>query len=199
MKLYHCPKTRSVRVLWLLEELGIPYQLETINVFAGEGQNPDYLKLNPGGSVPTLDDDGTIIYEAGAICMHLTDRHPEKKLAPLINTPLRSHYYQWMFYVPATMELPLVNIFLHTSLLEESKRRPAIVEDSKERFKKIAANINTSLNGNNYILGDQFSTADIMIGSTLLWFPELMEGFEPLQDYTERLLARPAFQKARSL
>ena len=199
MKLYHCPKTRSVRPLWLLEELGVPYQLQTISVFEGEGQTQNYLAINPGGTVPTLDDDGTIIYEAGAICLYLTDKYPEKQLAPAINTPLRGLYYQWMFYVPATMEWPLVNIFLHTAMLEEEKRRPAVVEDSKERFKKIATNINTALTANDYILGDKFSTADIMIGSTLLWFPELLEGFEPLQDYTERLLTRPAFQKARSL
>jgi glutathione S-transferase len=199
MKLYHYPKTRSVRPLWLLEELGAAYQLETINVFEGEGQSPDYLAINPGGSVPTLDDNGTIIYEAGAICMYLTDKYPEKQLMPAINTPQRGLYYQWMFYVPATMELPLVNIFLHTAMLPEEKRRPAIVEDSKERFIKIAANINNALTDKQYILGEQFSTADIMIGTTLLWFPELMEGFEALQGYTERLLARPAFQKARSL
>ncbi len=199
MKLYHCPKTRSVRPLWLLEELGAAYELETIIVFEGEGQSPDYLAINPGGSVPTLDDNGTIIYEAGAICMYLTDKYPEKQLMPAINTPQRGLYYQWMFYVPATMELPLVNIFLHTAMLPEEKRRPAIVEDSKERFIKIAANINDVLTDKQYILGEQFSTADIMIGTTLLWFPELMEGFEALQGYTERLLARPAFQKARSL
>lgn len=199
MKLYHCPKTRSVRVLWLLEELEVPYQIETIDVFSEAGQNPDYLAINPGGSVPTLDDDNIIIYEASAICLYLSDKFPGKQLAPNINTPLRGFYYQWMLYVPATMELPLVNIFQHTVLLEESKRRPSLVANSKEHYKKIATNLNNALSNKDYILGGQFSTADIMIGSTLLWFPELMTSFNALQAYTDRLLDRPAFQKARTL
>jgi glutathione S-transferase len=197
MILYHCPKTRSVRPLWLMEELGITYQLEIINVFAGEGRNKDYLHINPNGSVPTLDDDGTIIFETGAICLYLTDKYPDKQFAPAINTAQRGLYYQWMFYCSATMEPPLVNILLHTVLLDEEKRRPAVVEESKDRFQTIAVVLNNALAGKEYILGEKFSTADIMIGSTLLWFPELLDGFKHLQSYTDRLLARPAFQKAR--
>lgn len=199
MKLYHCPHSRSVRPLWLLEELEIPYQLEQIDIFKGEGQSASYKAINPHGSVPSLDDDGTVIYEAGAICMYLTDKCPEKNLAPELNTPERGLYYQWMFYVPATMEIPLVTIFLHSKLLDEEKRIPSLVDDSRERFKKIAKVLNKALSDRPYILGDRFSTADIMIASTLQWFPELMEGYTALEDYSQRLLERPAYQRAREL
>ncbi|MGR9073833.1 MAG: glutathione S-transferase family protein, partial [Gammaproteobacteria bacterium] len=101
MKLYHCPHTRSVRPLWLLEELGADYEIETVDIFKGEGQKISYKAINPNGSVPTLDD-GTIIYEAGAICLYLADKYPEAGLAPAINSTERAKYYQWMFYVPGT-------------------------------------------------------------------------------------------------
>lgn len=199
MKLYHCPNTRSFRPLWLLEELGATYDLETLDLFGGAGRTEEYLAVNPNGTVPTLEDDGTIIYEAGAICLYLTDKHPNSCLAPALNTPQRAHYYQWMFYVPGTMEIPLVNIFLHTKLLPEAKRRPAVVEDSKERFKNIAKILDDNLADKPYMLGDNFSTADIMVGSSLQWFPELMEGFDNLQNYSELILARPTYQKAHDL
>lgn len=82
IKLYYTPHTRAVRPRWLLEELNIPYQLEHIDLFAGEGQSRDYLKINPLGAVPAMEVDGEIMLESGAMCRWLTDRHIESELAP---------------------------------------------------------------------------------------------------------------------
>jgi glutathione S-transferase len=101
-----------------------------------------------------------------------------------------------MFFVPATMEPPLVNIFLHTQLLEASKRRQSVLDDSKERFVHIAVVLEQTLTNQPYILGERFSTADIMIASTLDWFPELITHFEALQHYHHKLTQRPAFKRA---
>ncbi|MGR9073759.1 MAG: glutathione S-transferase C-terminal domain-containing protein, partial [Gammaproteobacteria bacterium] len=120
-------------------------------------------------------------------------------LAPAINSTERAKYYQWMFYVPGTMEPPLFNILLHTMLLPEGQRIPAIVEPSRERFLKIANVLDHALKGKPYILGDRFSTADIMIATTLQWVPELMEGFAELEDYSRRLLDRPAYRRIQDI
>ena len=197
MKLYHHPHTRSFRPLWLLEELQTPYELVDIKIFQGEGKKENYLQINPYGKVPTLDDNGTILYEAGAICMYLTDKFAEKGLAPAMNTPERGLYYQWMFFAPATMEPPLMNIFLHTKLLPEEERLPQLVEPSTKQFHKIAKNLNQVMKGRSYLLGEQFTTADIMIASTLQWFPEFMDDRSNLQDYVSRISERPAYQRAQ--
>ena len=199
MKLFHCPNTRSLRPLWLLEELGIAYDLEYVDLFKGEGQTEKYKLINPNGTVPTLDDNGTIIFEAGAICMYLTDKFPESRLAPATNTPERALYYQWMFFVPGTMEPPLWHIFLHTHILPEDQRIPSVIEYSRKQFNKVASILNEALSDRTYILGDQFSTADIMVASTLRWFPEFITEYANLQTYSETLSKRSACQRAYAI
>lgn len=196
MRLYHCPGTRSFRPLWLLEELGVSYEITFTDVFNNQGQQPCYLNINPLGTVPTLIDDDMTLYEAGAICLYLADKYPHHNLAPQIIAPNRGYYYQWMFFVPGTMEPPLVNIFLHTQLLEVSKRRQSVIDDSKNRFERIAAVLEHALGNKTYILGEHFSAADIMIASTLDWFPELISNFEALSHYHQTLSQRPAFKRS---
>ncbi len=195
MKLYHCPQTRSFRPLWLLEEIQIDYEIELVDIFHGAGKDSAYLGVNPYGKVPTLDDNGLIIYEAGAICMYLTDRYGEQ-FAPSVDSPARGMYYQWMFFVPATLEPPLMNIFLHSKFLPEDQRLAVLVEQGKKQFHLLANNINRVLQDRLYLLGEQFSTADIMLASTLQWFPDLLDGHPDLQSYADRLTHKPAYQRA---
>ena len=197
MKLYHHPHTRSFRPLWLLEELQVPYELIDIDIFHGEGRTESYRQINPYGKVPTLDDDGTVIYEAGAICLYLADKFVEKNLAPALNTPERGLYYQWMFFAPGTMEPPLMNIFLHSKLLPEEERIPILVEQGVKQFNKIADNLNQTIEKKPYLLGDQFSTADIMVSSTLQWFPDFLDDRPELKAYVNRNSERPAYQRAQ--
>ena len=198
MILYHWPRTRSDRPVWLLEEIGIDYQLQKVEIFAGAGRNPEYLQINPSGTLPTLDDDGFIIYEAGAICTYLSDKYPQFQLAPEHGTQLRARYYQWMFFVTSTLEPPLWQIFYHTHLLPEPKRLPQVVRYSKKIFSRAAKTLEKTLGDQQYILGEQFSTADIMLASTLQWFPEYLEHFSVLQNYCEHLIQRPAYQRMRA-
>lgn len=196
MKLYHWPNTRSFRPLWLLEELGIDYELELIDIFSGN-RDKHYLQINPNGTLPTLDDDGFILYEAGAICMYLTDKFPEQQLAPAINSAARGRYYQWMFFVAATLEQPLWQILYHSKLLPEEKRLPQVVKYSRWFFERAANTLNLELENRKFIVGDQFTTADIMLASTLQWFPEFNEAYPAIMDYCRRLTARPAYQRAK--
>ncbi len=196
MKLYYCPGTRSLRPRWLLEELGVPYEIETIDVFAEAGHTDEYRKIHPHGAVPALHVDGMNLFESGALCLYLTDKYAEKNLAPRFNTPRRGIYYQWMMYVPATLEPPLFDILLHTVLLPEQRRIPEVVAFSEKRFRPIARVLNEAVAGKSYILGEQFTTADIMLVSTLNWLPELIKDYPALDDYRARLSQRPAYQAA---
>lgn len=108
-----------------------------------------------------------MIFETGALCMYLTEKYADRNLAPTPGAGDRGLYFQWMFYVPATMESPLWNILLHTKGLPETKRIPKIIEYSRERFKKVVEVLNHAVSDKPFILGDRFNTPDIMVGSAL--------------------------------
>ncbi|MDX2505261.1 MAG: glutathione S-transferase family protein [Gammaproteobacteria bacterium] len=195
LTLYGLNKTRSVRPQWLLEELGLDYELIEIDIFQGEGQSKNYRKIHPHGQLPALDVDGKIIFESGAICHWLADQFLDQGLAPSLNDPLRTDYEQWMFYVPATLEPPAWHYMLHTRILPESKRIKAIADWNETQYINTLKVLNRLLKNKSYLLGEQFSTADIMLAYLLFWFPELLQRFSVLQTYCERLQNREAYQK----
>lgn len=199
MKLYHSPRSRSGRPRWLLEEMGVPYELVTLDFSKSEHKTADYLKIHPHGQVPALVDGEVTMYESAAICLYLADKHFDKGLAPAFGTPARGEYYQWMVYSVATLELPVITIFLHTVMLPEEQRSAKLVEDARKSFAGIAGVIAQRLEGRPYLLGEQFSAADIMIGSTLAWgqFMGLLADQPKLQAYVGRLVERPGYQKAQ--
>src|SRR6476646_2833632 len=102
--LYHASPSRSSIVLWMLEEVGAPYDLKLLKLSEGEGQKPDYLALNPMGKVPTLVHKGTPITEVAAICTYLADEFPAKKLNVPVGSPKRGVYLKWLFFSPSVME-----------------------------------------------------------------------------------------------
>lgn len=200
MKLYYSPQTRAGRPRWLLEEIGAPYELATLDMSKGEHKAADYMKIHPHGAVPALVDGDLALFESAAICMYLADKYPEKKLAPAVGTPARGLYYQWMLYSMATLEPPVLQIFLNTAMLPEAERSAAVVEKAKAQFADVARVLANALAGRSFILGEQFSAADVMIGSTLGWAGMMgLLGDQPtLQAYVKRLSERPAFQRAHS-
>ncbi|MFI5396383.1 MAG: glutathione S-transferase family protein [Candidatus Binatia bacterium] len=200
MKLYHAAQTRSVRPRWLLEEIGAPYTLARLDMSKGEHKSPEYMKIHPHGAVPALIDGNTALFESAAICAYLADKYPEKHLAPAVGTPARGLYYQWMFYTMATLEPPVIEVLLHTMMLPEAERSAAAAEAGRTKFKQVAQVLEQALSGKNFILGDQFSAADVMVGSTLTWaqMMGILSGHPVLEAYVGRLLARPAFQRAQA-
>lgn len=200
MKLYHVPQSRSVRPRWLLEEIGVPYEVVLRSTADGSLKTPEYLKLNPNGAVPTLVDGDTVVYESAAICLHLADKFPDAGLAPAPGTADRAHYYQWVLYTMATLEPPLLDIFLQTVRLPEAERSAAVLENGRRRFAEVAAILTEAVRGRQYLVGDRFSTADIMIASTLHWAAllGLLEPHPVLLEYTQRMVQRPAFERAQS-
>jgi glutathione S-transferase len=192
IELYYTPQTRSSRPRWLLEELGIPYTLQPVDLFGGES-NP----VHPLGSVPALRIDGKeIMLESCAICHWLADRFPDKQLAPAQDSPQRARYEQWMFFVPGTMEPPATNILMHSRILPEKHRVPDIVGYSEKDYRNVLHMLAKELDHDGYLLGENFSCADILVGTTLTFLPEQFESLPALQNYVERVTARPAYQRA---
>lgn len=200
MKLYHRPQSRSIRPRWLLEEIGAPYELITLDHAKGEDKTAAYLKIHPHGAVPALVDGDLALFESAAICAYLADKFPEKHLAPAVGTPARGRYYQWMFYSMATLEPPVLQIFMNAVMLPEAERSAAAVEQGRKTFAEVARVLSQALAGKPFLLGEQFSAADVMVGSTLGWgqFMGLLEGQPELSAYVKRLSDRPAYQRAQA-
>lgn len=200
MKLYHSPQTRSVRPRWLLEELGAPYELVTLDMPKQDHKTAEYLKIHPHGAVPAFVDGDIVMFESAAICMYLADKFPDKKLAPPVGSPERAAYYQWMVYSMATLEPPVLQVFLHTVMLPEEQRSSEQAQEGRTKFKEVARVLTNALRGKQYLVGNQLSAADIMVGSTLAWshFMGLLSDQHALEDYVKRLTARPAYQAAQA-
>jgi glutathione S-transferase len=199
MKLYHAAQSRSIRPRWVLEEVGAPYELARIDLAAGDQKRPEYLALNPNGAVPTLVDGDLVLYESAAICQYLADKFSDRRLAPPVGTPVRGLYYQWVHYAMASLEEPVVAVFLHTIRKPEAERVPAIAAEARAKLETVFGVIERALAGREYLLGREFSVADVMVGSTLAWarLMGLVSDVQPnLSAYLARLIARPAYQRA---
>ncbi len=202
MKLYYIPTTRAVRPRWLLEEMGIPYELVSVNIKAT--QQPEYQKLHPHGKVPILIDGEITMFESAAICTYLADKYLDKGFAPKPSQPERSYYYQWLFYATSTLEPPVEHFIFDTipSLPEKiipKKVRSAIsTEVALQWFNKVAEPLRKSIADNNYLVANQFSAADIVIAGVLLWAKKLgmLSDSDSLTKYLNNLIQRPAFLRA---
>ena len=197
--LYHSGQSRSIRPRWLLEEIGAPYELVTLNLQAGDQKKPEFLKINPNGAVPALVDGDVKLFESGAICQYLADKYPDKRLSPPINTPARGYYYQWIHFAMSTIEPPLLTLFLHTVMHAEADRIPQLVAPAREQLKNALNVLEHALAGRTFLVGDNLTAADVMVASTLAWAQMigLLDASLPnTAAYLGRCMGRPAFQRA---
>lgn len=199
MKLYYARFTRAGRVRWLLEEAGAPYELERLDMRAGDHKATSYLAIHPHGVVPALEIDGFVLYESVAICLHLADLLPDAHLAPAVGTPDRALYYQWMVYANATLEPPIHQYASHTRFLPEDRRVAAVAEDAQGKVRHALTNLERVLSGRETLL-EAFSAADIIIGGMLMWAKSmgLVAGFPVLLRYCDRLAQRPAYKRSNA-
>ena len=199
-QVYGCPRTRSTRVVWALEEVGAEYEYEKIDLFAGEGRQPAYLALNPGGKVPALADGDLVLTESAAICTYIGDAFPASGLTPPCGLPERARYNQWCFFAMCELEQPLWTIAKHRFALPEKRRTPEVIETAIWEFAIAAKVLATGLGGREFLISERFTAADILVAHTLAWAQsfELPLGHTVLEAYAERLLARPALARARA-
>ncbi|MBJ7553960.1 glutathione S-transferase family protein [Marinomonas spartinae] len=186
--LYHAPQTRSSGVWVLLEELGIPYEMEVLNLTAGENQQPEFLAINPLGKFPTLVHKGTVVTEQVACYLYLADLFPEKGLAPGFSDPKRGAYLRWMAYQGSSFEPAMVDQAFNRSPVDA-------LHSSYGSFDKMLKTVFDQIAKGPYLLGEQLYAVDILWGISLKWCR--MFGLittSPVVDaYIERIISRPAF------
>ncbi|MBW2498983.1 MAG: glutathione S-transferase family protein [Deltaproteobacteria bacterium] len=202
LKLYHSKQSRSMRVVWLCEEIGLPYELEHLAMFTPEMKTPDYLAIHPLGKVPAIDDEGFVLWETAAIFEYLVSRYSDGTLLPARETREGAQAVQWMTYGENPLTVIMGEIAAHGGPIPDEMRIPALVDRGRAIAPALVNVVERALDGRTYILGEEFSAADIMLGFGLNIARHL--GFvgddTPRSlDYCERLMARPAYQRAAAV
>lgn len=189
MKLFWAPQTRAQRGIWMLEEAGIDYDMERIEL-GSPNHSAAFLAASPMGKVPAIADGDVQMSESAAICTYIADRYCMGRLAPLLDDAQRGAYLYWMLYTPAVVEPAMSEKF---NKVESNRRRNGWGD-----FETMIATWDEALAGKEWILGDQFSAADVMLGSSAVFLG--MFGMLPetvnLGEYGARCTARPAYQRS---
>ncbi|HEX3453753.1 MAG TPA: glutathione S-transferase family protein [Gaiellaceae bacterium] len=194
MRLYHVPNTRSTRVLWLLEEIGAPYDLTLMT--GDERRGETHATRHPLGRVPVIEDDEGFVFESLAILLHIADLHPEAELIPPIGTHERALVYQWGVFAMTELEPEIIEVLV-ARRAEDTER----AAEAATRFKEAAGVIEDALDDGDYLVGGRFTVADLVCAAVLLFgrHAELLDGFTAIDAYLERIEARPARQRARAV
>ncbi|SDJ32248.1 glutathione S-transferase [Ferrimonas sediminum] len=195
--LYGYPHTRSLRISWLLEELGLDWDYSLVDFNQGEHRSKAFLSINPAGKVPALTDGELTLVESGAICLHLAQKYGQGLLLPQPGSDASALHHQLMIFVLCELEQPLWTIGKHKFALPKDKRVSAVIDTACWEFDKACKLIEPYLSEQGFLLGDQFSVADILLTHTLNW----ARGFklplsERLDGYRTRISARPALASA---
>jgi glutathione S-transferase len=198
MKIFHAPNSRSVRIVWLFEELGLPYELERFSLGAAEMRSADYRRVHPMGRVPALQDGDVTIHESGAIVQYVLAKYGNGRMVPEVGSPEFPAYLQWLHYAEG-MLMPQVNVIVvETVFLPPEKRNPENLARAKKLLTRMLEPVDAALAGREYLAG-AFSGADIMCGHACVVSAKLgadVSDKPNVAAYVQRLLARPALQKA---
>ena len=201
MKLYFAPNSRAVRIAWLLEELGLDYEVEKYSVGDRALRTPEYYKIHPMGRIPVLEDGETRIYESGAIVQYLLARHANGKFAPGVDDHSFPEYLQWLHYAEGSIMGQVNILVVETILLPPEKRNDVNVNRAIKLLRVALGNVDQRLQDREYLTGT-FSGADIMTGHACYGAMKAgaeIEDYKQLKAYIDRLLERPALKKARAL
>jgi glutathione S-transferase len=194
LTLYHASPSRSSVTLWMLEEVGEPYDIHLLSLQKGEQSKPDYLAINPMGKVPALKHGDTVITESAAICTYLADAFPKANLAVPIGTPKRGVYLKWLFFGPGCLEPAVID---RAAPRKEEARRAMLGYGDFDTTMNVIAK---AIEKGPWLMGEQFTAADVVIGSNIRWgmmFKMLPERPEFVA-YAERIAKRPAAQRAEA-
>lgn len=198
MKIFHAPNTRSVRIVWLCEELELDYDLQTFKLGDGSMRDPEYLKIHPMARVPSVQDGNITIFESGAIVEYILQKYGKGRLRPGIETPHFPSYLQWLHYAEG-MIMPHVNILVvETLLLPKEKSSPVNIDRSTRQLTRMLGAVDLALKDKKYLAGD-FSGADIMTGHACTVSVRLGADISDklnVEAYINRLNDRPALKRA---
>lgn len=191
--LYHAPRSRSSRFIFLLEELGAPYEIKPVSIRRGDGSGAlDPANPHPHGKVPAIRDGETLVFESAAVALYLTDRFPTGGIGPQVGDPLRGAYLTWLAYYAGTMEPAWMSAFMKWDI----PRGTAGWVASNE----VMDFVNATLEKSPYLLGERFSAADVLVGTTFQLFmgSPLLPRTDLLEAYVKRVTERPACVRAQA-
>ncbi len=195
--LYWSPGTASLCVHWMLIELGEPHELVQVNIEAGEHRKPEYLKLNPGGVVPTLVVEGAPLGESAALCMILAERHPQSGFAPAAGNAQRSTYISWMFFLSNTLQTAYHNWF-YPDQPAGAAAVEAVKAAARHRIESCLDRVDRQIaQAGSYLLGDRVTAADFVTTMLMRWsrnMPKPATEWPGIAAYIARMKARPSFK-----
>ncbi len=200
LKLHFAPNSRAGRIVWLLEELGLDYELNRMDFHPKDLKSEEHRARHPLGRVPVLEDGDVSIFESGAIVEYVLARHTDGALKPAVDAPEFPEYLQWFHYCEGMVMPPINTIVVHTLILPEDRRDATVLGQAQRLLGKAVAPVNEALEGREYLVGD-FTAADIMLGHSLFMANRLGQVSEEqtnLLEYVDRIQNRPAFQTAIS-
>lgn len=194
MKLYWCPQTRSLRLIWMMEELGQPYERVLIDIRDKEKPRPaDFVTASPMGKVPALSDGKVHMSDSAAIALYLADRYALGTLSPKLDDPRRGEFLYWMFFTPGIIEPAMMEKVAGIT------QNPATYgHGSWDQMQDV---LSRAVEQGPWLLGDWFTAADIMVGSSANFMKMfgLMQPDASIAAYIDRCLERPAYQTALAL
>lgn len=200
LKIHGIAASRTARPLWLLEELGVPYEHVSQSYLGGATRAPEFLALNPNGHIPVLDDDGVVVWESMAITLYLA-RKFGGPLAPA-NLAEEAEVLRWTFWAVTECEKDALSVLMHRVAMPADKRDPAVADQAEGNLGRPFAILNAHLASRPWIAGDRFTVVDVNVASVLAWAQvsrKLMEANPQVADWLKRCLERPAQQKVRAL
>lgn len=191
--LFHRPQTRSTRFIFLLEELEAPYQIRLVTTRTRDGGGAvDPGNPHPHGKVPAISDDEVIVFESPAIALYLTDEYPKHRLGPLVGERERGAYLSWLSYYSGVLEPAFMSKFMNVDVPRGTAGWVPVDE--------AMAAVTKTLSAGPYILGERFSAADVLFGTTFAMFGQspMMPKSTVIDEYVKRIVARPAFARAQA-
>lgn len=198
MKVYYAPRTRAVRTVWLLEEMGLAYELERFTLGDNAMRAPEFLSVSPNGRVPVLEDGDVRLFESTAIAQYLVARHGDGALAPDASSPEFPVYLQWLHYAEGMIMPPINTIVVETILLPPARQNEANAARAMKLLNRTLAAVEAHMDGREFLAG-AFSAADTITGHACIMSGKLgadISACPNIAAYNERLLERPALQKA---
>lgn len=196
IRLYGIGKTRWNRPYWMLQELGVEFEAIVVDPRIDEHLSAEHLARHPLGKLPVLEDGAVRIFESAAMCLYLGEKF--QRLLPAPGTAASALHHQWVFYTLTELEQPLWRMERHRYRYPEAQRLPGDVELARQEFLRAAQVLEAELNDKPYLIGEEFTAADIIIGYAVVWadWDGLLPDFPNLMAYLRRLQARPACPEA---
>lgn len=189
--------TRSSRARWAMLEAAIPFASKPLDLFTGDQRQPSFLEVNPLGFVPAMVVDGEPMIESAAIALWAAMQAPERALLPEPATPQLRTCLQWVVHGPAELDRLFAVLNVHTRFRAPDERDPRVVDETLRSWTSRAERLSAALDEGPWLLGSDFSVADVVIGHSIVWARMLdrLADHPPLLDYLSRLEARPAFRE----